>query len=248
MYVGSSVNFRRRKAKHLTTLKGKNHHNIKLQRHVNKHTLKDLVFSVLEIINNPDDLTSREQHYIDEIKPYFNVLLIAGSQLGVKASQTRKSRMSKSAIKRYGVTQEQENRFKIVRQIQKHKSRHRMVIAECPHCKSHKPYQLQALRKRQRINCGCIKCSSRAIPPVPRETKPYVTTYCTSLRTDNTIGWNGVARGNGKFRARIKHKGKLLNTGYYPCPTLAAIARDKYIIENNMPHPTQVQHRPLQYD
>ena len=50
----------------------------------------------LEIIEycKPNLLIKREQHYIDLIKPEYNILKIAGSKLGSKHSETTKVQMS----------------------------------------------------------------------------------------------------------------------------------------------------------
>jgi len=83
-YVGSAVNLKKRQYEHLRTLKKCEHKNILLQNHFNKYG-DALEFSTLEYCEK-EDLIKREQHYIDKIKPIFNICKIASSALGVKRS------------------------------------------------------------------------------------------------------------------------------------------------------------------
>lgn len=56
------------------------------------------------------------------------------------------------------------------------------------------------------------------------------------LKSTNTSGYAGVAASGQRWRARIRHNGKYIHVGCYSTPRKAAIARDKYIIENGLPH------------
>lgn len=84
IYIGSSNNVKRRWDRHLDQLRRNNHHSSKLQYHYNKHGESDLVFSIIEPCL-PGFLIIREQYYLDELTPYFNGSLIAGSTLGYPA-------------------------------------------------------------------------------------------------------------------------------------------------------------------
>lgn len=71
-YIGSTKNFYVRKRFHFIELKGNYHNNQHLQRFYNKYGKDSLQFKVLEICP-VNDLISKEQYYIDELKPQFNI-------------------------------------------------------------------------------------------------------------------------------------------------------------------------------
>ena len=104
VYVGSSINFRRRKTKHLCELKANKHHSGKLQNHVNKYGIDDLEWSLLDKCS-VQDITAVEQHFMNFFKPYFNILPNAYTFLGHKVSDETKQkhrlfRHTKETIKR----------------------------------------------------------------------------------------------------------------------------------------------------
>lgn len=82
-YIGSAVNLSRRFSIHKRDLKNTTHHSKPLQNHVNKYGLDDLIFLVVEYVKI-DDLISREQYYLDNENPKFNVCKVAGTCLGIK--------------------------------------------------------------------------------------------------------------------------------------------------------------------
>lgn len=73
-YIGSTKNFRSRKASHLNKLRKNKHDNIHLQRSWNKHGENSFEFCIVEETNN---LFVREQYYLDTLKPAFNIGLQA---------------------------------------------------------------------------------------------------------------------------------------------------------------------------
>lgn len=46
-----------------------------------KYGYSNFTLDILEYCD-PNDVISREQHYIDQLKPIYNILKIAGSSLG----------------------------------------------------------------------------------------------------------------------------------------------------------------------
>ena len=95
-YIGSAVDFKRRIRRHLLFLKNGNHHSSKLQRSFNKHGEDNFSFEILEIVTTK--LIECEQKWIDELKPTYNMTLIAGlnSHLGMKRSDDTKERIRKA--------------------------------------------------------------------------------------------------------------------------------------------------------
>lgn len=83
-YVGSAVNFHRRKIKHLWQLKNNKHHSPSLQNSWNKNIPTDYKFIILEKVEDKDILLEREQYYLDYFKSYkkefgYNICVIAGN-------------------------------------------------------------------------------------------------------------------------------------------------------------------------
>lgn len=89
LYIGSSKILDIRFNVHIKGTRS----NIVLQNAINKYNLQDFVFIVFEYCK-PEDLISREQLYIDALKPEFNILKTAGSWLGYKHSIKTITKMS----------------------------------------------------------------------------------------------------------------------------------------------------------
>jgi group I intron endonuclease len=89
-YIGSTNNLAYRKSMHFHKLKFNRHVNSHLQNSYNKYGVDSFEFSIIEIITkdkfNKDYLLIREQHYIDSVHPEYNILQIAGSNLGYNHS------------------------------------------------------------------------------------------------------------------------------------------------------------------
>lgn len=86
IYIGSAVNFTKRKANHINDLSKNLHANKILQNNVNKYGIDNLKFDIIEKITNIENLILREQFYIDTLKPEFNICKKAGSRFGTKHS------------------------------------------------------------------------------------------------------------------------------------------------------------------
>jgi group I intron endonuclease len=89
LYIGSSIDLSTRFNNHIKGFKS----NILLQRAINKYNLQDFYFIIFEYCE-PEELLSREQFYLDEIKPEFNILKTAGSLLGYKHTEESIAKMS----------------------------------------------------------------------------------------------------------------------------------------------------------
>lgn len=94
IYIGSAIDFKKRKKNHLHELRNNKHPNKILQNHYNKYGEQDLVFDVVECVQDKKLLLSREQFYIDSLNPEINILKIAGSRLGSKMSDATRLKMS----------------------------------------------------------------------------------------------------------------------------------------------------------
>jgi group I intron endonuclease len=92
-YIGSSVNIARRWSGHKYKLNKNSHHSSHLQNAWNKYGEDCFEFYVLECCEK-ERLIEREQFYIDNEKPIYNVALVAGSNFGIKRSEESKRKMS----------------------------------------------------------------------------------------------------------------------------------------------------------
>ena len=97
-YIGSTESFNVRKSHHFSDLKLNKHYNKHLQRHYNKYGKESLVFEIIEkcII---DELISREQYYIDSLKPVFNGRKVAEANRGHVFSKEVRQNMSEAQRK-----------------------------------------------------------------------------------------------------------------------------------------------------
>lgn len=98
IYVGSAIDFGRRKRRHFNLLRKGEHHSLKLQNSFKKHGEDKFIMEIIEIVTDKTKLIEIEQKWIDSLKPEFNMTLIAGlnSHLGLTRSQETKDRISKS--------------------------------------------------------------------------------------------------------------------------------------------------------
>jgi group I intron endonuclease len=128
VYIGSAVSISRRWMEHRSELNRSKHCNPKLQNHHNKYGLSDLVFSVVERCQK-GFLIEREQYYIDELDPFFNICKVAGSHLGVKRSKETRRRLSEAAKGRE-VSEETRGKMSEINKGKKHSKETRRKMSE----------------------------------------------------------------------------------------------------------------------
>lgn len=99
-YVGSTIHLDQRRREHFSKLANNKHINAHLQNAYNKYGREAFDFEVLETIdiddNIKDKLLKREQFWIDNLKPEYNILLVAGSNLGYHHTEETKKKISES--------------------------------------------------------------------------------------------------------------------------------------------------------
>lgn len=99
-YVGSTIHLSRRRLEHFSSLANNKHPNKHLQNAYNKYGVEVFEFEVLETIIIDDNikkaLLSREQFWIDNLKPEYNILPVAGSSLGYRHTEETKRKISES--------------------------------------------------------------------------------------------------------------------------------------------------------
>ena len=98
IYIGSSKNLAKRFSQYfnisyISTVKNK----LTISRALIKYGYFNFSIEILEYCD-PSMLLNREQHYIDELKPTYNIAKIAGSTLGVKKAtqEEAKNNISKA--------------------------------------------------------------------------------------------------------------------------------------------------------
>jgi len=99
IYVGSACNIKRRIRDHKRQLLGNSHPNKKLQSHYNKYGHLSLSYTIVEYCDKINLLT-REQYWIDTLKPTFNICQIAGNTLGFRYKMSDKTKIAISIAKR----------------------------------------------------------------------------------------------------------------------------------------------------
>jgi group I intron endonuclease len=97
-YVGSSVNIARRWVEHRRLIRAGKHPAKHMLNAFQKYGSDAFAFEILEECDVSDDAIrcERENHWIDKLKPVFNVAPVAGSVLGLKRSAEARANMSKA--------------------------------------------------------------------------------------------------------------------------------------------------------
>jgi group I intron endonuclease len=92
-YVGSAFNIKGRWSVHKHLLVNRKHINRHLQNVWNKYGEQNFIFEVLEITEK-EKIISREQFFIDTLKPEYNLSPTAGNTTGVLFSEERRNNIS----------------------------------------------------------------------------------------------------------------------------------------------------------
>lgn len=93
-YVGSSVDLRKRFQYHFGDLLRGVHVNAHLQHAYTLYGAAVFIFVILEHVPRKEDLVAREQHYMDLLKPEYNIAPVAGNSLGVVRTPEFKAKLS----------------------------------------------------------------------------------------------------------------------------------------------------------
>lgn len=145
LYVGSAVNFKLRFNKHKSQLRLNNHDNIKLQNSFNNHSENNFVFEILATCP-PEYCIKLEQWFIDNLKPEYNILKIAGSSLGYKHSNETKQRLKNKFI-----SEETKNKISLSHKGKKLSLEHKEKISRKSKLYKH------SLETRSKLSVWCKK-------------------------------------------------------------------------------------------
>src|SRR3990172_6151005 len=98
IYVGSANNLRTRKNYHFHKLQNDRHVNKYLQADFNKYGEDSFEFEIIEFCEKEEHL-EREQYYIDELNPTYNIAPTAGNMTGYAHDDATKRKISLSMMK-----------------------------------------------------------------------------------------------------------------------------------------------------
>lgn len=159
-YVGSSALLRRRWKVHKTNLNCGRHHNRPLTAAWKKYGAENFVFEVLE--NCPvDHVIAREQWWMDQEKPEYNVAPAAGSAFGMKHHSGAKTRIkgrkrsaesvALTAAAHRGPKRSEETRSRIAqsrtgKKMPPRSAEHRAKLSAAQRGRMPKPEQMAALQ------------------------------------------------------------------------------------------------------
>lgn len=111
IYIGSTINLKRRKSGHFNRLRRSCHENQILQNYYNKYKAKHFTFSPI-IYCSREYLLKLEQLFIDKLDPFFNISPSADSTYGYKHKDEDKDRMSEIKKRQYEEGLEPHNKGK----------------------------------------------------------------------------------------------------------------------------------------
>ncbi|MCM3387258.1 GIY-YIG nuclease family protein [Ureibacillus chungkukjangi] len=101
IYIGSSLNIENRWNQHLRALNNDDHKSKHLQNSFNRYGIENFEFKILEIVQDINELLTKEQKYIDNYKSYerefgYNTIknVLVGGRLGVPHSEETKEKIS----------------------------------------------------------------------------------------------------------------------------------------------------------
>lgn len=239
-YIGSAKDFAERKRGHLNTLRKGTHANPKLQFHYNKYGCNDLIFSVIKEVL-PLYLILWEQFFIDQVNPYFNICRIAGNSIGRPQSEETKLKRSISRAKNKSNSRIDLGNlnifpgFKFLRMDGDFRTKANYFY-NCLSCGRERMfgygrilYAVKGMRKYV-PHCGCLY-STYQNRLTPKQQKPPKFPKPSPLGRayNNSTGYIGVFKHGPIYRARIKHKGKLLDCGRYTTALQAHKARQSVL-------------------
>ncbi len=127
VYIGSSIDYCRRKSEHYNNLRNNRHHNVHLQRFYNKHGKDSLFFVVLNRCNN-EDLLLLEKFYMNQYSNKFNISKDTTAPMrGMKHTSNAIKKISASSSgARNGMYGQKRPRW-LIEKMQKYRGKHRTV-------------------------------------------------------------------------------------------------------------------------
>lgn len=131
-YVGSSKNIPARWNDHKKRLRLNTHVNRYMQRSWDKYGKETFKLSVLEDVENEDDLIAREQHYIDTLNPEFNLCRYAGRPTteGLERTDEWLENMSIGIKKYWSELSDEEKAARVAKTTRPHTEESKKLISQ----------------------------------------------------------------------------------------------------------------------
>lgn len=158
MYIGSSVDIGLREKRHMNNLKNNRHTNHKLQDHYNRFGKEDILFEVVEIVNDVNDLIPAEQRWMTVLQTVlngFNICPTAGNTLGYRHTDKTKKFLSRMQIgKKLSAEQKRKIGNSLMGKIVTEETRRKISESNKgkPKSESHKQKMSQSAKKRKPIS------------------------------------------------------------------------------------------------
>lgn len=153
-YIGQTADFKQRKYRHLWELRNNSHPNKHLQASWNKYGSDAFVFEIIEYCEK-DELTIREQWYVDWWKPEYNIQVeCVDSSKGVKRSEEFKKRVSE--VSRKNLINKKFGRLTVIEQVGKNNRGNYLWKCICD-CKKTIIVRSDSLISGTTKSCGCLQ-------------------------------------------------------------------------------------------
>lgn len=100
IYVGSAKDFSSRLRRHFSMLRNGNHTNSHLRNASLKYGVDSFIWLIQEIVEDPEKLLEREEFWIKELKPEYNLTEVSPTMLGFKHTEESRKKMSEASRSR----------------------------------------------------------------------------------------------------------------------------------------------------
>lgn len=196
-YIGSSKDLVKREKRHFRDLNKNKHHNIHLQRAFNKYGSISFIF---EVVEECEDLFKREQHWIDTIKPDYNIGSVGGGD-------NYTNHPNKDKIREKLVKSLEENRYKLKPRFGEENPNWRGGSTYC-----------RCGTKINSKNKSCIKCLDRSGGNNSFHGKEH------SSETKDKIRKSKLGKPNKTSRKKVSINGEIYDSATIAAKTLSVSA------------------------
>lgn len=157
-YVGQAVDIRKRWRNHRSSLERGLHSNIHLQRAWLRYGSEAFVFEVVEVVADPGHLDAKEQRWMDDLRPEYNIAPQAGSTRGLRAKPETIARRVAALIGQKR-TPEQCRRISEAKKVRIAERRALGIVQVSPMKGRKHSEEAKRLVSKSRRGKGCVPCS-----------------------------------------------------------------------------------------
>ncbi|HEX2900703.1 MAG TPA: GIY-YIG nuclease family protein [Bacteroidia bacterium] len=198
-YVGSAVCFSTRWSIHRNELARGSHCNPSLKRAWAKYGAENIRFTILEVVDEKTQLIPREQFWMDQLMPAYNVAPKAGSQLGFRHGPEARAKVSASS---------------------KGRPKSPETIAKWLETMNRVGGFIKSPEVGMKISAAKMgkprpDIKGKKKPPMPQETRDKI----SATKKANPVTWTVTEEGRAKMRAAaLLREAAKKARGYYPSP------------------------------